>query len=76
MAWSPLLTRATNSVEHLCADGERGILALDDDGITRGGGCGGHEIRPWIAIANAARVAGIKRFDLKYYRAIPQWVAG
>ena len=60
----------------LCADDERGILALDDDSITRDGGCGGHEIRPWIAVAAAARAAGIKRFDLKYYRAIPQWVAG
>ena len=35
------------------------------------GGCGGHEIRAWIVIA-----AGASRFDLQYYRAIPQWVAG
>ena len=57
-------------------DDEHAIMALDDDGITRDGGCGGHEIRSWIAIAAAARTAGIKNFDLKYYRAIPQWVAG
>lgn len=60
----------------LRADDEAGILAMDDDGITRDGGCGGHEIRAWIAIASAARAAGVRNFDLRYYRAIPQWVAG
>ena len=60
----------------LRADDEAGILAMDDDGITRDGGCGGHEIRSWIAIAAAARAAGLNHFDLRYYRAIPQWVAG
>ena len=60
----------------LRANDEAGLLALDDDGITRDGGCGGHEIRTWIAIAAAARAAGGKHFELKYYRAIAQWVAG
>jgi 2,3-dihydroxyphenylpropionate 1,2-dioxygenase len=60
----------------LRADDEAGILAMDDTGISRDGGCGGHEIRTWIAIAAAARAAGITQFDLRYYRAIPQWVAG
>jgi 2,3-dihydroxyphenylpropionate 1,2-dioxygenase len=60
----------------LRTDDEPGILAMSDDSITRDGGCGGHEIRAWIAIAAAARAAGIKDFDLRYYRAIPQWVAG
>ena len=63
-------------LDMLCADDEAGILAMDDDAITRDGGCGGHEIRAWINIAAAARAAGIQHFDLKYYRAIPQWVAG
>ena len=60
----------------LCADDEGGILAMDDDSISRDGGCGGHEIRTWITVAAAARAAGVKDFSLKYYRAIPQWVAG
>ena len=59
----------------LRADDECGIVAMDDD-ITRDGGCGGHEIRAWIAVAAAARVAGVEHFDLRYYRTIPQWVAG
>lgn len=60
----------------LRADDERGIVTMDDDDITRDGGCGGHEIRTWIAVAAVARVAGVKHFGLRYYRAIPQWVAG
>ena len=60
----------------LLANDERGICALDDVGITRDGGCGGHEIRAWIAAAAAARAAGVQNFNLHYYRAIPQWVAG
>jgi 2,3-dihydroxyphenylpropionate 1,2-dioxygenase len=49
---------------------------MDDAAITAAGGCGGHEIRTWIAVAAAARAAGVATFDLKYYRAIPEWVAG
>ena len=56
----------------LCADDEGGILAMDDDSISREGGCGGHEIRTWITVAAAARAAGVQDFSLKYYRAIPQ----
>lgn len=52
------------------------IATMDDDAITRDGGCGGHEIRTWIAVAAAARAAGIATLDLHYYRAIPEWVAG
>jgi len=60
----------------LRSNDEAGMVAMDDDRITREGGCGGHEIRSWIAIAAAARAAGLQDFELKYYRAIPQWVAG
>lgn len=61
---------------HLAAGDEAAIRAMDDDSITREGGCGGHEIRAWVAIAAAARAAGVKDFQLRYYRAIPEWVAG
>ncbi|MBK6657447.1 MAG: 3-carboxyethylcatechol 2,3-dioxygenase [Proteobacteria bacterium] len=63
-------------LDNLRNDDEAAILAMDDDSITREGGCGGHEIRAWIAMAAAARVAGLRRFDLRYYRAIAPWVAG
>ena len=53
-----------------------GIAAMTDADITQAAGCGGHEIRTWIAAASAARVAGIADFNLRYYRAIPEWVAG
>lgn len=63
-------------LDRLSRGDEAGIVAMDDASITRDGGCGGHEIRAWIAVAAAARAAGVRDFDLKYYRAIPQWVAG
>lgn len=63
-------------LRHLRDDDEAAILAMDDDSITRLGGCGGHEIRAWIAMAAAARAAGVRQFELKYYRAIAPWVAG
>jgi 2,3-dihydroxyphenylpropionate 1,2-dioxygenase len=52
------------------------IAQMDDASITRDGGCGGHEIRTWIAVAAAAHAAGIGRLERHYYRAIPEWVAG
>jgi len=52
------------------------ITAMDDAAITREAGCGGHEIRTWVAVAAAAQAAGLGTLDLHYYRAIPEWVAG
>ncbi len=52
------------------------IATMDDASITRDGGCGGHEIRTWVAVAAAVRAAGMSKLDLHYYRAIPEWVAG
>ena len=52
------------------------VTALDDAGITRDAGCGGHELRAWLAAAAAARAAGVERLEHRYYRAIPEWVAG
>ncbi|MCB1747415.1 MAG: 3-carboxyethylcatechol 2,3-dioxygenase, partial [Gammaproteobacteria bacterium] len=53
-----------------------GLCAMDDDAISRAGGCGGHEIRTWVAVAAAARAAGCARFEQRYYRAIPEWITG
>ena len=63
-------------LRHLRAGDDDALLRMDDAAITAAAGCGGHEIRTWIAIAAAARAAGIADFDLRYYRAIPEWVAG
>ncbi|MEQ8493140.1 MAG: 3-carboxyethylcatechol 2,3-dioxygenase, partial [Gammaproteobacteria bacterium] len=52
------------------------LCALDDAAITRDGGCGGHEIRAWLAVAAAALAAGCERFERRYYRAIPEWITG
>ena len=58
-------------LKHLRDDNQVAILAMDAAAASRDGGCGGHEIRTWIALA-----AGVRQFDLRYYRAIPQWLAG
>jgi 2,3-dihydroxyphenylpropionate 1,2-dioxygenase len=50
--------------------------ALDDDSITAAGGCGGHEIRSWVATAAAMSVTPGTAAELRMYRAIPVWVAG
>jgi 2,3-dihydroxyphenylpropionate 1,2-dioxygenase len=63
-------------LRRLCADDVEGIAGMNDAAITTVAGCGGHEIRTWVAVAAAARAAGIGTFDLRYYRAIPEWVAG
>ena len=52
------------------------ITAMDDAAISREGGCGGHEIRTWLAVAVAADSAGCAPFELRYYRAIPAWITG
>lgn len=49
---------------------------LDDTAITRDAGCGGHEVRAWIAAAEAARAAGLTDFRERFYQPIPEWIAG
>ena len=52
------------------------LSALKDEDISREGGCGGHEIRSWVATAAAmSRVPGCTA-QVDMYRAIPLWVAG
>jgi 2,3-dihydroxyphenylpropionate 1,2-dioxygenase len=52
------------------------IATMDDRGITRDGGCGGHEIRSWIAACAAAQAGGPCTSEVLYYHAIPAWIAG
>ena len=63
-------------LERLSSFDFQAITAMKDDAISHDGGCGGHEIRTWIAVAAAAEAAGIRQLKRHYYRAIPQWVAG
>lgn len=50
------------------------LLALDEDGITRDAGLSGHESKTWL-IARAA-VPGALVCPVRWYRAIPEWIAG
>lgn len=59
------------------AAGDLAVLdALDDATLTRVAGCGGHEVRTWIAAYAAAQVAGASQHRRLYYHDIPQWNAG
>lgn len=81
-------TQGTSSAIALNAEWDRHILELlirrdfaaltrlDDAGITRDGGCGGHEIRAWLATAAALSVLPGTRAQVRMYRPIPLWVAG
>ena len=60
----------------LIADDREDLLGFDDAAISRAAGCGGHEIRTWIAAAACARAAHATDAKLRYYAAIPEWVAG
>lgn len=63
-------------LQRLAARDFDAVATMDDVAITRDGGCGGHEIRTWLAVAAAANAAGLAPLERLYYRAIPQWVAG
>lgn len=52
------------------------LSALNDDDITRQGGCGGHEIRTWIATVAAMSMFPAASARVRMYRPIPVWVAG
>lgn len=52
------------------------LCAMDDAAISAEGGCGGHEIRTWIAAAAAAEALGLEKIECDYYRTIPEWITG
>lgn len=63
-------------LDELIANAPTRLLDRDDAAISREGGAGGHEIRTWIAAAACARAARATTARVRYYRAIPEWVAG
>lgn len=59
------------------AAGELDVLdRLDDDALTQIAGCGGHEVRTWVAAYAAMAAAGPVAPRHIYYHDIPQWNAG
>ena len=52
------------------------VCAMDDATITADGGCGGHEIRTWLAASAAINVTNAYEPKIHYYRAIEDWIAG
>lgn len=74
----PLNADWDNRVLDLCAAGD--LSAFDSwtqQQIAAEGGNSGHEIRAWVAAFAALQAyAGGYRLDHRYYRSIPEWVAG
>jgi len=50
--------------------------ALSEADLTRIAGCGGHEVRTWVAAYAAIAAAGPSRHRHVFYHDIPQWNAG
>ena len=61
---------------HMAAGDLSAFDALDDQALTRLAGCGGHEVRTWVAAYAAASACGPMRHRRIFYRDIPQWNAG
>lgn len=73
----PLNEEWDNRVLDLCAGGDvAGFDSWSVDDISREGGGSGHEIRSWVAAFAAMGACGEYEMDHRYYRAIPEWVAG
>jgi 2,3-dihydroxyphenylpropionate 1,2-dioxygenase len=57
--------------------GELGVLdAVSDDELTRIAGCGGNEVRTWVAAYAALSASGPYRSENLFYDDIPAWNAG
>lgn len=53
--------------------------AYDDTGeeeLTRVAGCGGHEVRTWLAAFAALKTYGDYRMTVEFYRCVPAWLTG
>ncbi|MDO5681994.1 MAG: 3-carboxyethylcatechol 2,3-dioxygenase [Propionibacteriaceae bacterium] len=61
----------------LCASGEvAGFDAYDPEEMTRAAGHSSHEVRCWVAACAAMRAAGPYVVTERWYREIPEWIAG
>jgi 2,3-dihydroxyphenylpropionate 1,2-dioxygenase len=49
---------------------------IDDDDLTKIGGCGAHEIRCWVAALSAAKATGPVNTKVLFYEPIEPWITG
>lgn len=63
-------------MDQMAAGDFTSIVAMPDDDLTAVAGCGGHEVRTWVAAYAAMAAAGPGEHEFVYYEAIPQWNAG
>lgn len=65
-------------MQQVCAHNFDAIDAYNNDEVTAAAGASTHEVRAWVAAAAAmdAACGGNWSAAQKYYRAIPEWVAG
>ena len=52
------------------------LTAMTNESVASEGGCGGHEIRTWIAAFACLSAFGSYTAQTALYRPIPQWIAG
>lgn len=63
-------------LRRLIANDFAALSNMSDPKITARAGCGGHEVRTWIAAGAAWSVLQQGALSLQFYEAIPEWVAG
>ena len=49
---------------------------MTDAEIDRVAGFGAHEVRTWVAAAEAAKAVGALKSELRYYHLVPEWITG
>ena len=63
-------------LDQLAANDLDAIARYSNDSISELGGKSGHEIRNWIAAYSALSTAGPYEMSYRYYRPIPEFIAG
>ena len=73
----PLNPEWDNVVLDTIASGDlRAFDAWGNDYVQREGGNSGHEIRTWVAAFASHAAAGPYTLTHRFYRAVPEWIAG
>ncbi|MCV2217962.1 3-carboxyethylcatechol 2,3-dioxygenase [Thauera sp. Sel9] len=67
-----------NLIHDLCTRDWGAIDAWRNDAVTEAAGASAHEVRTWVAATAAMDAASGGQWDAseRYYRAIPEWMAG
>lgn len=65
-------------MRELCARDWPALDAYRNDDITKAAGASAHEVKTWVAATAAMDVACAANWqaDVRYYREIPEWIAG